>query len=309
MDKKQVKSAISYVLKTAYFIAILSMVLFFFWKSPLFLGLSFASFVSALLIEALLFLLGFGLFSETKSVLIAAFVAFVFLQVIFLFTPSESPLQFIASCSMLPAYAPGDALLVFKEPLNTPVVKIDTPYSEGQSEIRFENQTFLVDGSLYFFCSHEGSSLCNEFIKRPDKFIERRGAITFQYGLCTRSDISTEPCVFSATIGNTTISALPAGEVIVFPGEYAGGAPGIRVAHRALFAINDSEGRLFYFTKGDNNPTFDSQIYNYDSSKAGAVVPLERIGGKVVLQLPFIGALSKNYNTSVTNKGCGSFYR
>lgn len=309
MDKKQAGSMISYLLKTAYFLSIFSLVLFFFWKEPLFMVLFFLSCAFALSIEAVLFLLGFGLFSQTKPVLMAAVATFLLLQLLTFLSPKDSPLLFISSCSMLPALSPGDAFLVLSKPSDTPIIGIGAPYREGQAEILFENQTLMVDGSLYFFCSHQGSAFCNEFIAHPDKFIEKKGAITFHYSLCTRSDSANEPCVSSATIGNTTISALPKGEVVVFPGQYAGAPEGMRIAHRAIFAINDSNGNIFYFTKGDNNPTFDSQAYDYVQGRGGSPVPLGEIMGRVSFQVPFIGALSKNYNVSAANNACRYPYR
>lgn len=300
MDKKHVKSAISYVLKAAYFAAILSLVVFFFWKSPAAFAISAASFFCALIIEALLFAFGFGLFSETKPVLVAAVAAFAFIGILSVVLSSHSPLHFISSCSMLPAYSQGDAVLALNEPPNAPMVKIGSAYQDGKAEVHGPNGTFFVDGSLYSYCSRNGSELCNQFIKSPSSFYEIRGPVLFQYGLCARSDGTSGPCTVSAIVGSATMLASQGGDVVVFPGEYAGGN-GFGIVHRLMFAINDSKGDVYYFTKGDNNPVYDAQA-------GGRALPAGSAVGRVALRLPFLGSLSKNYNNSLANAGCGSHY-
>ena len=303
MDRKLLKSAISYVLKAAYFAAILSLVVFVFWKSPIAFAISAASFLCALIIEGLLFAFGFGLFTETKPVLVAVIVTFAFVGMISVFLSSQSPLYFLSSCSMLPAYSQGDAVLVLKEEINAPIVKINSPYdSSADAEVHYRNETLVVQGSMYSYCSSHGSEICNKFIEAPLQFYEKKGEITFQYDSCQRSDGSYSPCVAFASIGDVVVSSN--GPVVVFPGEFAA-APVPRIAHRAMFGINDSLGNVYYFTKGDNNPEYDAQVY---SGQSGSAVPDGNVSGKVVLKLPLLGALSKNYNQSVANNGCGSHY-
>jgi len=301
MDRKLVKSAISYALKAAYFAAILSLVVFFLWKSQVAVAFSAASFLCALIIEALLFLLGFGLFTETKPVLAAALVSFALLGALSIFLASDTPLYFISSCSMLPNYQQGDAVLVLDEALNVPMVKIDVPYSEGKAEVYGGNETLAVDGSLYLHCSRSGGELCNRFISAPFGFYEIRGPVLFQYDSCARSDGTASPCVISATIGGTAVPSSSPSDVVVFPGSYAAADSSLRIAHRAMFGINDSLGNVYYFTKGDNAPVYDVQL-------GGSAVPAGSLQGKVALRLPLLGALSKNYNSSLANTGCGSHY-
>ena len=304
MDRKLLKSAISYALKTAYFAAILSLVVFVFWKSPIAFAISAAAFLCALIIEGLLFAFGFGLFTETKPVLVAVIVTFAFAGMFSVFLSNQSPLHFISSCSMLPAYSQGDAVLVLGGGIDAPIVKTNSPYdSSTDAEVHYRNETLVVQGSMYSYCSSHGSELCNRFIEAPLQFYEKKGEITFQYDSCQRSDGTYSPCVVSALIGDVVVSSRN-GSVVVFPGEFAA-APVPRIAHRAMFGINDSLGNVYYFTKGDNNPEYDAQAY---SGQSGSAVPAGNVSGKVVLKIPLLGALSKNYNQSVANNGCGSHY-
>jgi len=300
MDRKIVKSAASYALKAAYFAAILSLVVFLFWKSPVAFAISAAAFLCALIMEGLLYAFGFGLLAETKPVLVAAIVTFAFVGLLSFFLSSQSPLEFISSCSMLPAYSQGDAVLVLGGALDVPIVKLASPYSEDSSvEVHYRNETLVVQGSMYSYCSSHGSELCNRFIEAPLQFYEARGDITFQYDSCRRSDGTYSPCVASASVGGSIVSSRN-GTVVVFPGAFAA-APVPRVAHRAMFGINDSLGNVYYFTKGDNNPAYDAQL-------GGQAVPASNVSGKVALKLPFLGMLSKNYNNDAANGGCGSHY-
>ena len=303
------KSIISYTLKTAYFVAILSLVIFFFWKSPVALAVFALSFFFALVIEGMLFAFGFGLFTETKSVLIAAIVTFVFVGILSIFLPNHSNLYFISSCSMLPSYSQGDAVLVLQEgQLAAPIVKIDVPYFEGKTEVYGGNETLFIDGSLYGYCNGNANALCNQFRKNPLHFSEKKGSIVFQYDACMRSNGVSSPCVVSATIGNSLIPVSHSGDAVLFSGDFTGADAGLPIAHRLMFGINDSNGNVYYFTKGDNNPIYDVQFYNNERGTGGRALSSDSVLGKVMLKLPLLGLFSKNYNASIVYSSCWNYY-
>lgn len=309
----RVRSALSYIIKGIYFVLILLFVVFCLNKQ--FAFLLFAGFfvIAALLLEVIRYSLGYGFFSDTKQVLAAAVCAIVFLQAMAWLLPSYSPLHFIASCSMLPEYSPGDAVFVWGGGMDVPAVRIDEKYvPSGDALVHFGNESMEVKGSLYAYCSHYGNELCNGFIATPENFSESAGQVMYKYGSCTAvktSGIESAPCVKSISINGKEFPAQSGASIIAFPASIIGlDWKDARIAHRAIVGIEDSSGSVFYITKGDNNPTFDAQIYEYGTDRGGRAVMMDEVKGRVLFKVPFLGFMSKRFVQSENMDGCDGYY-
>lgn len=74
------------------------------------------------------------------------------------------------------------------------------------------------------------------------------------------------------------VSCGPQGDIIVYRRP-----DGARIIHRAVACV-EREGRLYFLTKGDNNPYYDQ-----DPGNPYTWVPEDRVVAKYVLRIPLLG--------------------
>ena len=60
------------------------------------------------------------------------------------------------------------------------------------------------------------------------------------------------------------------------------------IVHRTMFEIN-ADGKVYYLTRGDNNPILDLQVYDYSRDLGNSPVPSGNSRGKVILRVPYLG--------------------
>ena len=246
-----------------------------------------------------------GLKSELKNTAIAILVALVvwFGSGIMLATPT--PINAIVSCSMRPAYERGDMVFLKGGDIKTAYFDYNGPTSDINSSavITWSGGMWPINGSLLAYCSYDLANgkkdgRCQAFLQQPSAFIEAHGPLQFTYGVCPRvmADGSGTPtqtiCVRNTTFEGQPVAYDPSYELIVYgpkSGELYSRVGDI--VHRVRMAVKGSDGTVVYLTKGDNNPVFDLQAYDYSTGQGNSPVQMSQIRGHVFARLPFIGNL------------------
>lgn len=248
-----------------------------------------------------------AVYLRRTSALTAVFLLFV-LVVSWLFFSgffsSTPPLHFVSTCSMFPALAPGDTLILSPGvPQVRAAFKVHSPFSYPQNvTVRWGNFSAEIPGSLYSFCSQMAASdaeMCNQFLRTPEAFSEQAGPIVFNYTHCAFGN-GTRPCVGMVSVFGAVVPSAGASDVILFDALLPGTSQKSTAVHRSVFSITDSLDRTFYFTKGDNNPVFDTQLYDYAFSQRYALpVESSAVRGKVAYLLGGLSAFSRNSSARV----------
>lgn len=210
---------------------------------------------------------------------------------------SSVPINAVVSCSMLPNVERGDLILVQGADPQGYVVNLSPEELAAlqSTETTISAGTlgeFKLNGSIYSYCSQHKDQVCSLFVANPEIFTETRGPFTFNYGTCTRIDGNIElltPCVESVSFKGETYYTNLSHDVIVYgppKGDlysYTGD-----IIHRLFFKVN-SEGNTYYLTKGDNNPVFDIQVYDYSVQLGNKAPSQGDYKGLILVQIPYLG--------------------
>ena len=234
---------------------------------------------------------------ELKDTAITLGGIIVFWFVLTIVLNSSVPINAVVSCSMLPNVERGDLILVQgADPIGYELELTQEELSALQSPEATISAgaagTFKVNGSIYSYCSQHKENLCTLFVSNPEIFTEQKGPFTFNYGTCTRHDGTIElitPCVTSVEYKGATyytnlshdtiVYGPPAGDLYSYTGD---------IIHRLFFKINVGE-ETYYLTKGDNNPTFDIQVYDYSVMLGNRAPSSSDYKGKILVQVPYLG--------------------
>lgn len=247
-----------------------------------------------------------GLKSELKNTAIAILLALIVWFGAGWVLATPTPINAIVSCSMRPAYERGDMVFLKGGDIKTAYFDYNGPTSDINSSaiITFGSQSWPIDGSLLAYCSHDLSSggkdgRCQAFLQEPGAFVETHGPLQFTYGTCPRvkADGNSAPytqtiCVRSTTFEGKQVAYDPSYDLIVYgpkSGELYSRVGDI--VHRVRMAVRGSDGTTVYLTKGDNNPVFDLQAYDYSTGQGNNPVQMSQIRGHVFARLPFLGNL------------------
>ena len=210
---------------------------------------------------------------------------------------TPTPINAIVSCSMLPNYERGDMIILQGGELNTQYVQYEGKKEDitRLAKVEYDSRTYEIEGSLYTYCQGRASEpICLAFYKNPGQFREVHGPLELQYGNCVKQDINTAEkrniaCITDTVFEGQKIEFSKDYDLIVYqPKSQDLYALVGDIVHRARFAINASDG-IIYFTKGDNNPIYDFQIYSTAYKKGNGPVEPGQIKGKSILRIPFIG--------------------
>ncbi len=232
---------------------------------------------------------------KDTAICLGGIVIFWFALTVILNSPV--PINAVVSCSMLPNIERGDLIIVQgAEPIGYEVElskeELDAIQSPEVAVSAGTMGSFKLNGSIYSYCSQHRNDLCTLFTANPEIFKETRGPFTFHYGTCTRKQGTIElltPCMefvefrgqayFTNLTHDTIVYAPPAGDLYSYTGD---------IIHRLYFKIN-SGGETYYLTKGDNNPVFDIQVYDYSVMLGNRAPASENYRGKILLQIPYLG--------------------
>jgi len=210
------------------------------------------------------------------AVAVAAWFAFGFVL------QTDTPLNVVTSCSMLPNLERGDLIVLQGGGVSAQEVQIDANLS-GAS---YESNPYYITGGE--------SRLAVMFTD-----VVVGGSQPFSYPLrsCTlRNRSGSEqavPCAPIVQYGNANYSSA-GNDVIVYNPE-----PRIYglIIHRALLRLKADDG-YYYLTKGDNNQFADQRT-------GIQLVPASDVKGKVLLRIPLLGYLKLFFFLQIEEpKGC-----
>ncbi len=235
-----------------------------------------------------------GWFNEIKETVIALVVALVLWGAAIFILNTTSPISAVASCSMLPALDRGDFVIVQGSEITAYTFSL-TPeeFQELLAPSVIGNRSFV--GSVYSYCTQFKDQFCSEWATQPDKFIEKRGPLLFHYSICAikynDGKIISEPCVTSVEFKSKNYTINTAFDIIVYQPTYGEIYSLIGdIVHRTKFKL-DVNGEIYYLTKGDNNPIFDIQVFDYTKKMGNLPISEDRLKGKIIGRIPFLGYL------------------
>ncbi|MDE1824946.1 MAG: hypothetical protein KGH61_05055 [Candidatus Micrarchaeota archaeon] len=249
------------------------------------------------------------------GVAIGAAIAIWLILVIVLQT--TSPIDAVASCSMLPNLQRGDFIVLhgisnfssFASEHKIPVIKMDPgEFSQLRQNMQSEflsyyayignnkseiSQIIPVVSEPYGIALYNTKCLSTYSYLNQNQNIGRcyvganpeQNIIKYNYsiGLIVQGKVSAKaPYTSSITINNLTISENYSNPIVVYkttPSDLFGGD----IIHR-LVAVIDVNGSYYTLTKGDNNQGLDIQFENYPAQQGDIV-------GYVVGRIPIIGYL------------------
>ncbi|MEM4389652.1 MAG: hypothetical protein QXG98_03235 [Candidatus Micrarchaeia archaeon] len=189
---------------------------------------------------------------------------------------TSSPLDAVVSCSMLPALERGDIVLLQGAEARAPVVEV--PQKEWEELVA--SRAFAMVCGLCVDAMGERPCLLDQATRTE----VQNGP--FVCGWCERRKFSGEshsiPCAKGIVLANRTIPLSVTNDIVVYeplPADTFARSGSIIHRVQAAAVVN---GQKYYFTKGDNNPQFDTQVGNQP-------VSAERIKGRVVARAPYLG--------------------
>jgi len=211
---------------------------------------------------------------------------------------TPTPINAIVSCSMLPAYERGDMLILQGAQIDTMYLEYNgskKDFENTYAKVEYMSENYTLNGSLYSFCQENmNTQMCMDFVKQPSQFVEKHGSIKLVYGVCTKKNIKTSqkkyiPCVKETYYNNQKIEFSKDYDLLVYQPKKTDLYSVVGdIVHRTRFAINCTDGTI-YFTKGDNNPIYDFQIYTKSYNMGNTPISEHQIKGKDILRIPFIG--------------------
>lgn len=234
---------------------------------------------------------------EVVDTLIALFVAVAIWFGLSIVLNTSSPISGVVSCSMLPNLQRGDFVIVQGVPIkaydiNMTQAQLDS--LSGPSQLTYPGGNATIAGSIFPYCLQSTQSgMCQAFIHDPSSFVERKGAFTYKYSSCaiafSGGSTQSEPCLTSIVFDGNEYQTNFSNDIVVYqpnPGDYFAQVGDI--VHRVMFRIN-VDGKYYYLTRGDNNPILDLQVYDYPSNLGNHPVPQDRLRGKVIGRIPYLG--------------------
>ena len=266
--------------------------------------------------------------SEIKDVVIAAVVAVGIWLGLSLILGTPSPLNAVVSCSMLPELQRGDMIVLQGGDVNAYLVQLsaaDVNSITGEGAVYYGGSKVAdVNGSMLAYCSYSQYSSgedCQKLRAEPENFEEKHGPVTFAYGRCARKAVETGAvseivCVKSVTVGtkdgdvrlNFDDPDFKGYNVIVYTPKKTDAFSNVGdIIHRALFAFKTEDGKIYYLTKGDNNPIFDLQMYSPDYG-TNSLVSKEQSKGRILARIPYAGYIKLIlFGMVSTPSGCDSY--
>jgi hypothetical protein len=211
---------------------------------------------------------------------------------------TSSPISGVVSCSMLPNLQRGDFVVIQGAPPKAYDISMTQEQLDSLSSqkdiISYGGKNLSIDGSIFPYClANRSADVCNAFIEDPASLSEQKGAFTYRYERCnialSSGEAEGEPCLKSVVFNGTEYLTNFSNDVVVYqpaPGDLFSQIGDI--VHRVMFRIN-VDGKYYYLTRGDNNPVLDMQVYDYGSGIGNHPIPQDRLRGKVILRIPYLG--------------------
>ncbi len=237
------------------------------------------------------------------------------------FLATNSPIDVVPSCSMLPYLHRGDMIFLHGvssiSQIKAPIIDVtssqmsmvlSSPDSESLSCVAYitnASGTYIRQTLApgYKVGLIEDSNGVYRLVSKQ----EESGNVV-QYTCGTREvklstgQILNEAYTTSITVNNRTIAGDRNNSIVVYgtrPGDLFYEEGDAYVVHRVYAILNDS-GDYYVLTKGDNNPGLDIQYGNYPPN-------MSQVQGKVVGVIPYLGYLKLIISGNlVVPQGCNS---
>ncbi|MGC8479432.1 MAG: hypothetical protein ACP5M9_02070 [Candidatus Micrarchaeia archaeon] len=320
LNKKieQNKKTNNNIINLTYVLIIIFMVAYIATQSIIFGFLSFALIIATLFLEFKSSVTEEG----TKKTIIDIGIVLVVVIILFWVIPtivlqSSSPINVVASCSMLPSIQRGDLVLVhgisnmssFLSENKIPVIKISQnelltlfgnitqqfiypfPYIKGNpSEVLLKG--YYTNASKYQIGLYNVECIDGYLSKGLSKDLSQCLANTYEKGsiiqynysianLSYQNTIFKEPYISSIKINNTVVYENYSNPVIVYKTIPGDSFTDSQIVHR-VFAALQVNNTYYILTKGDNNQILDIEDMNYPPNQT-------QIIGYVALTIPFLG--------------------
>ncbi|VVB58280.1 Uncharacterised protein [Candidatus Anstonella stagnisolia] len=309
----------------AYYLLLISFILFLFLKSNAMLSLFFLVLIGLTMVfivasESFAGYLEGGLRNEIREAVLAILWALSIWFLIGFLLGTKVPFNGVVSCSMVPNLERGDLLLLKADPANANTIALSKEGFDSLTStatIIYAGSTYSFNGSIFAYCvQHPAEGLCIEFSKNAPAFVEMHGPVSFTYGYCERiakgsgALVDREICVKEISYDGKALSTADIavyepnkGDLFSYSGD---------IVHRIVARFSYANSTK-YITKGDNNPVADMQVYT--NSMGNSPFSKERVKGIVAFKLPYLGffklALSSPLNPSLALavENCESFYK
>lgn len=280
-------------------ILFLTLAIYLFTSNPIFGVLIALEIFSMVILEILEGKEKHGWKGEFKDTLIAILIAVgIWFGAQFLLH-TNSPVSAVVTCSMLPNLQRGDfAIIQGAEPVNINklhITKNDLESLKSDPILTIGDNEAVVKGSIYSYCIFIGDPLCKNFTSSPEEFKEVRGKFKFNYGQCVEevkdSGEISQPCIKSVEFEGKNYTQSINNDILVYqPAKTDLFSLNGDIIHRGYFElVVDGTEERYYLTKGDNNPVFDIQIYDYGRGIGNSVVSADNVKGKMIFKVPLIG--------------------
>ncbi len=272
-----------------------------------------------------------GLRKSLYDVIAAIVIIVVIWMLLVIILGTSSPINVVASCSMLPTLHRGDLIILhgisnmtaFLESNKIPTVSISQlQMSALQSNMNYEFLAFFAYNSsnpsqiseifgqpnlpiaLYNTRCIDTFESSGQYSRIKECMVKSQGANLIQYNYSiVNVSIAGGASAYSAqtnriSIANTTITENYSNPIIVYRTTSNDSFTG-DIIHRLVAAIK--VGNQYYLlTKGDNNPGLDIQFINYPIAQSA-------VAGSVVYDIPAIGYLRLIVSGMfATPQGCNS---
>jgi len=284
--------------KALYIVLIVCFLLYLLTRSAIFAFLVAASTICLFAAESVYSASKTGWKHELKEILVAVLVAGAIWYGGGFLLGTSAPLDAIVSCSMLPNLERGDMVVLQGGIARAPEVAV------SREEFEANNWT-----NQHAVCVPCGERLCvNRTRMTPngllvlDEVDQSKNLIQYECGICSRrkadGTVVNVACTKAILIKGQRIEPDYSNDVVVYTPAQGDMFAGETI-HRVLARIN-VDGRYYYLMKGDNNEQLDIQYGN-------SPVPQERIVGRVIFRMPYIGYLKLFlFGFLTTPPGCDS---
>jgi|GEM_PF-538325 len=309
----------------AYYLLVISFVLFLFLKSSALLSLLFLVLIGLTMVfivasESFAGYLEGGLRNEIREAVLAILWALSIWFLIGFLLGTKVPFNGVVSCSMVPELERGDLLLLKADSNDAGTIALPKEEFDAltsSATVNYKGSDYFFNGSIFAYCvQHQTEEMCIDFVKNAPSYVEMHGPVSFTYGYCERiakgsnALVNREICVKEIGYKGKALSTADVavyepnkGDLFSYSGD---------IVHRIVARFSYAN-QTKYVTKGDNNPVADIQVYA--GSLNNSPFQKERIRGIVAFKLPYLGffklALSSPLNPSLALavENCESFYR
>jgi signal peptidase I len=288
--------------KLFYIITVVMFVLYFFIRLDFLAILGALFFIIGVVSESFVNAKEKGIKSEFKERIIAIVIALALWYGATFILNTDMPFNAVVSCSMLDTLHRGDVIVLHGVRPNVNEINITLQDYEKMienNEVNFICGICVDDYGVQTPCSINPLTMEREFGK----------ILKYDCGYCKQvvnGETQNIVCTYGVNIKDKYFDATKKdGDIIVYrPKENDIFSLVGDIIHRGIVRINVEE-KSYYLIKGDNNPQFDTQIYDSRRILTNSLVEENQVIGKSILNLPFLGYIKLVASGQIANPpGC-----